>query len=196
MPLTPPVAIHMTAALGRLAVMAGQIVSHTPPMVWALLAGLVALGLSQARERRVGLARATMLPLAMVALSLWGTASLYGHGPHLPLVLGAWLVPASAAFFAVARTAPARGTQFDPVAKVFVVPASWLPMLLIVGVFVLRYATNVALALHPELASDAGFCVSTTLVSAGFTGIFGGRAARLWQFAQRQGWASPSRSVA
>jgi uncharacterized membrane protein len=174
------------ATRARLFAMGGQIVSHTPVIVWGLLAALLALGLSQARERRVGFARATVLPLAMVALSLWGTASLFGNGPHLTLVLGSWLAAALAAFVPVVRLPAPAGTRFDAASNSFTLPGSWIPMLLIVGVFVLRYATNVALAIQPALGADTAFATGIAAVSGLFTGAFGGRAARLWQLAQRR----------
>ena len=170
----------------RAAAMAGQIVSHTPPYVWGVLVLLVALGVSQARERRVGHARATALPPAMVALSLWGTASLFGHGPHVLLVLASWLAAGSTAFVSVTRRAPQRGTHFDRASNSFVMPGSWAPMLLITGVFALRYASNVALALQPALAADASFAGGVAALSGLLTGVFAGRAARLWQLAQRR----------
>jgi uncharacterized membrane protein len=173
-------------ARARLSTMAGQIVSHTPVFVWGVLAALIVLGLSQARERRVSLARATVLPFAMVALSLWGTASLFASGPHLPLVLASWLAAALATFLPVMRLPAPLGTRFDAASNGFTLPASWMPMLLIVGVFALRYATNVALAMQPALSGDATFAAGIAAVSGLFTGGFGGRAARLWLLAQRR----------
>ena len=65
-----------------------QILQKTPIWVWALLAGLIALGYSQTRSRSVGLARTIIMPVAMVFLSLFGTVSVFGA---TPTVLGAWL---------------------------------------------------------------------------------------------------------
>jgi uncharacterized membrane protein len=168
----------------RLSITAGQIVSHTPVFVWFVLAGLVVLGALQARQRHVSLTRATMLPLAIVALSLWGTASLFA-GSYLALVLAGWSAAVAAGFATVVRRAPAAGTRFDPSTGSFVVPGSWIPMLLILAVFALRYATNVALALQPVLAADANFAVGIAACSGLFTGIFAARAARLRLLAQR-----------
>lgn len=123
MPLTTPIPVF-----ARLWIMAGQIVSHTPVAVWFVLAALVVLGAMQTRERRVGVGRATALPLAMVALSLWGTSSLFAAGPHLALVLAAWFADAAAAFAIVVRRAPPAGTRFDAATASFVVPGSWIPM--------------------------------------------------------------------
>ena len=55
-----------------------DILMHTPPWVWGLLAGLVALGLLQTRRRQVGLARAALLPAAMLAWSLWSVMAGFG----------------------------------------------------------------------------------------------------------------------
>jgi uncharacterized membrane protein len=170
---------------GRLAAMAGQIVSHTPVFVWGLLAVLIGVGLMQARERRASMTRATVLPALMVALSLWSTASLFASGAHLALAVTSWLVMASLAFGPVAIGQPPRGTRFDAATATFLLPGSWAPMLLIVCVFAVRYAANVTLAIDPAMASDASFVAAVAAISGAFTGAFGGRAARLWQLARR-----------
>jgi hypothetical protein len=160
-------------------------VSHTPAFVWFVLAALIVLGALQARERRVSLARVTALPALMVVLSLWGTASLFATGPHVAAVLAAWTASALAAFLVVVRRAPPGGTRFDAATGSFVVPGSWMPMLLVVGVFALRYATNVALAIQPPLGADASFGTAIAACSGLFTGIFAARAARLRPLARR-----------
>lgn len=172
-------------ARSRFALMAGQIVSHTPVFVWGLLALLIAVGTSQARQRRLGAARAKVLPVAMMALSLWGTVSLFASGSHAALVLASWLAAAALAFAPIARLAPPAGTRFEAGSNSFTLPGSWAPMLLILGVFSLRYATNVALAIQPALSSDAQFAMAVAALSGLFTGAFGGRAARLWPLARR-----------
>lgn len=65
-----------------------RILQHTPVWVWILLAALVALGLTQTRARRMTRRRATLLPVAMVTLSLVGVVSSFGSRA-LPLL--AWL---------------------------------------------------------------------------------------------------------
>jgi uncharacterized membrane protein len=164
----------------RLWITVTQIVSHTPTFVWALFAALIAVGLLQARERRVGVGRATTLPVAMMALSLWGTVSLFAAGPHLVLAIASWLAGAVATFLPTARTRAPDGTRFDASTRSLVLPASWTPLVLIVGVFALRYAVKVASIMHPELALDTGFVAMGSLLSGLFTGTFGGRAARTW----------------
>jgi hypothetical protein len=54
--------------------MLAEIVKGTPPWVWVLLAGLIALGAVQLRDREMSRARLLALPLAMVLLSLLSTS--------------------------------------------------------------------------------------------------------------------------
>ena len=48
-----------------------DILRHTPPWVWALAAGLLLLGLSQLRERRVAPVRLWVLPGVLLGMGLW-----------------------------------------------------------------------------------------------------------------------------
>ena len=45
-------------------------------------------------------------------------------------------------------------------------PGSWVPMVVIVGLFAARYAYNVMLAMHPEVSHSASFM-------AMFSALFG-----------------------
>src|SRR5258706_1118892 len=64
------------------------ILRNTPVWVWSLLAGLVALGLYQARDREMTLMRVTILPLVLIALSLSGVINAFGV---FPMALGGWV---------------------------------------------------------------------------------------------------------
>ena len=77
---------HPSAALG--------ILRQTPGWVWLLLAGLIALGISQWRTRQASLTRVTVLPIAMVAFSLLGlvTATTLGGFIHVLLVIAVVMV--------------------------------------------------------------------------------------------------------
>ena len=55
-----------------------MILTHTPVYVWALLAGLVALGLMQSRTRQVSKVQALALPVTMLALGLWSLVARAG----------------------------------------------------------------------------------------------------------------------
>jgi hypothetical protein len=162
------------------------IVSNTPTWVWGLLAALVALGLSQARSRQVSLARTTLLPVGMSALSLAATASSFSHAPHFGLVLLAWLSGATAAVVILAPCASSGDIRYDSTTRSFFLPGSWIPLLLILAIFVVRYAINVELAMQPSLATESSYGLVAGALYGFFSGVFAARALRLWRLAG--GW--------
>ncbi|APW43584.1 DUF6622 family protein [Rhodoferax saidenbachensis] len=157
-----------------------QILLHTPAWVWGLLAVLLALGFTQTRSGLVGLPRITFMPLAMVALSAYGTVSAFGATPG---VLLAWLVGAALlATFITLRPLPA-GTRFDTATQNLFVPGSWTPMALILGIFCTKYFVGVDTALHPALPHDSAFTLGFAALYGAFSGTFAARAARLLRLA-------------
>jgi hypothetical protein len=69
-------------------------------------------------------------------------------------------------------------------------PGSWVPMLLIVGIFLIKYIVGVDLAMQPTLALDSRYVLIVGALYGLFSGIFAGRAARLWRLVARPAAAS------
>lgn len=160
--------------------MLSQIIIHTPHWVWGLLLALLALGMSQVFTRTVTLRRTTLLPLAMVALSLYGTVSALGAAPQ---VLLAWLVGATLTAWLVTQRPLPVGTRFDCATHCFTVPGSAVPLALIVGIFLTKYGVGVQLAMAPALQHDSTFTLVVGALNGGFSGVFAARGARLWRLA-------------
>lgn len=159
-----------------------QIFANTPVWVWGLLVALIALGYSQTRDRSASLVRITIMPVAMTAFSLWGTVSAFG--PSVA-VLGIWSVAAATLLLAVTLLfGPAQGT-YDAQTRLFKLPGSWVPMLLITGIFLTKYAAGASMAMNPALKYDLAFALVLATVYGAFSGIFAGRAARLLRLALR-----------
>jgi len=161
----------------------GPIVSHTPGWVWLLLAGLVALGVSQMRNRTLGLRRASLFPLVMTGFSLWGATSVFGRSPLVGEAMWLWLLGAAATGALLALAASAA--RYDAGTRSFRVPGSWVPLVLIVTVFLARYIVSVRLAMHPDLVRDGSFVLPVATLYGAFSGIFIGRAAQLWRLTLR-----------
>ena len=70
--------------------------------------------------------------------------------------------------------------------KVLHVPGSWLPLVLIVGLFCIKYFAGASLALHPALASDSSFAGLCSLAYGSFSGLFLARALSLRSLAPRK----------
>lgn len=162
--------------------MLNQIVSHTPVWVWPLLLALLWLGLSQTVTRQVTLKRITITPLVMTGLSLQGTVGAFGANPA---VLGVWLVGAALSAALVLQRPLSDQTRYDDWTQRFTLPGSWLPLLLILGIFVTKYAVGAATGLQPGLRGTAEFSLGVAGVYGAFSGVFLARSGRLWRLAQR-----------
>jgi hypothetical protein len=165
--------------------MIATVLKSTPTWVWGLLGGLTVLGLSQVRTRTASFARIAITPLAMLALSLWGNVSAFGHSPDFGFVLALWAGILGVTVIAVMQLPVPAGTRFDESSRLFTLPGSWMPMLLIVGIFLVKYVVGVDLAMQPSLALDSQYVPVVAGLYGVFSGIFAGRAARLWRLAAR-----------
>jgi hypothetical protein len=159
----------------------GQIVRQTPTWVWGLLAGLVTLGVSQLRDRRASLARVSLMPVAMTAFSVWGTASAFGSSPLAGEIAIVWMA-AAAVMFALLSAGRAQG-EYDAASRTFHLPGSVVPLLLILGIFSVKYVVGVELSMAPKLTGDTQYALTVAALYGAFTGAFVGRAIRLWKLA-------------
>jgi hypothetical protein len=165
--------------------MLGAVLRNTPPWVWGLLAGLVVLGLTQVKQRNASRARVALLPVTMTVMSIWGTASAFGASPLFGTVMLAWLVATMFVLAMVAPMAAPRGAAYDSASLTFRLPGSWVPLALIVAIFLVKYVVGVDLAMQPALARDGEYTLIVGALYGVFSGVFIGRSARLWRLAYR-----------
>ena len=159
-----------------------QILAHTPKWVFALFAVLLSLGAKQLLAGRVGLARITILPLAMSALSFWGVISAFGDSP---LALLGWAAAAGTlGAFVLARPLPAS-TRYEPSTRSFLVAGSAVPLVLMMGIFFTKYVVGVLLVMHPRMAHQGEFTIAIGTLYGAFSGTFAARSLRLWKLALR-----------
>ncbi len=164
-----------------------EIIAHTPRWVFVLLIVLVALGLQQTRVRSVTLQRLTLLPLAMLALSFFGVWSTFNGSA---LGVACWFGAALASALASQRFNFARGVHYSPSTRRFIIPGSWLPLVLMMGIFFTKYGVGIVLARHGELREVDSF-ISLVSVAYGFwSGMFFGRTAQIVAAHGRQAFAS------
>lgn len=157
------------------------ILRRTPVWVWGLLAGFFALGISQLRDRSASLVRTSLLPLGMTLFSAWGTLSAFGSSPLLEAAIGVWIAGSMLLFFIVAPGHSAA--SYDPVRRTYALPGSLAPLALILGIFLVKYIVGVELAMAPRLMRDPQYALTVAGLYGAFSGMFIGRAARLWRLA-------------
>jgi hypothetical protein len=129
------------------------IVQQTPHWVWGLLAAFSVMGFKQTRARRRSLRSATALPIAMVLLSLYGVASAFSS--EVPALL-AWGTGLAATLTLSQGLRIGDEVRWLEAERSVPMPGSWLPLGLLLGLFLMKYAVGVALSLDPGLAGDAG----------------------------------------
>lgn len=151
-----------------------QILTHTPTYVWAILAGLIALGLASMRDREMTLQRLLILPLAMLALSLNDIANKFGLGA---LALLAWASGCTVAGLLMARLGRTRFTPTATPGRVLV-RGSRAPLAIMLAVFFTRYAAAVMLAVRPQLATSNVATIVVCALFGIFNGILAGRLVR------------------
>lgn len=145
------------------------VVQHTPLWVWGLLSALIVLGLLQARTRDMSLTRLTVLPLVLLALSLTGVFSAF-HG--LPIAMAGWIAGVTAALTLGRRVVTVRGAAWSATTQRLRVPGSWLPLVLMVGLFMVKYVAGASVALHPSLSADTLFAGVCSFAYGTFSGLF------------------------
>jgi hypothetical protein len=157
-----------------------QIISHTPTWVFGLFAVLLALGLKQTRAGSMDLLRVCLMPVAMTALSIYGTVTAFGATPAVAL---AWLAAAGAMLAFVMRMPLSQEVRFDATSRTLQLPGTWVPLALMMGIFFTKYVVGVVLSMQPTLASNATFSVCLSALYGAFSGVFAARAVRLLRLA-------------
>jgi hypothetical protein len=156
-----------------------QILLHTPRWVFALFLALLVLGVQQLFARQVTLRRVAVMPVAMSGLAVYGVVSAFAAQPLLALLV--WAKCAVVVTALVMRLPLPASVQYDPASRRFSLPGSAVPLALMMGVFFTKYAAGVSLAVSPELATHTGFALGLSALYGVFSGLFIGRAARLWK---------------
>lgn len=160
-----------------------QILTHTPAWVFAVFALLAWMGSKQLAAGSSHLYRATALPVAMVALAIYGVSSAFGRSDAGWLALAGWGLAAAGALALVSRLPLHPAVRYDNASRRFHLPGSWVPLALMMGIFATKYTVGVLLAMHPELAHQGAFATGISTLYGLFSGIFAGRALRLWKLA-------------
>ena len=117
------------------------ILSGTPAWAFALFAWLLWMGACQLRERHVSSIRIVFVPLLFV---VWGLAGLAGSSDD---GLTSWRMAAAAGM--LLGLARKNRLQIDPQHGRVLRPASVMPLLRNLCIFLAHYALNVAVAMHP-----------------------------------------------
>lgn len=153
------------------------ILHNTPYWVWGVFALLLVLGLMQTRKRNVSRFLVFLLPLIMIPLSFFAIASSFGITP-LPIIT--WLAGIAAAFAANAFLFQAPGgVRYDASLGKFEIPGSWIPLLLMMTIFLARFVIGFTRAVNPALVGTNMFAGIVAAVLGFCSGLFAARALKI-----------------
>mgnify|MGYP007135472077 CR=1 FL=1 len=172
--------IEISALRIRAIIMFISIRQQTPHGVWWLLAGLVSIGVSQTQPRHRTLRAATAIPVAMAALSFYGVVSVFSHESF---ALVAWAVAMLAALAISHAARVGSKVRWLAAEQRLLVPGSWVPLMLMLGLFIIKFGANVPLATHPDMSIDGLFAGSVSFAYGAFSGIFLARGLAMWRAA-------------
>lgn len=157
---------------------------HIPLWVFAVLALVLALGVSQTRSREVTPGRSATIAAAMVAYSLWGACSAFGLA-WMPLA--AWVAGMALALVPVQGWASAGGLVAVPERGTVLVSGSWRSMVLILGIFSVKFLLGFATGMGVPV-SGASLAAALAALALGWcSGGFAARARDVLRVQRRAG---------
>jgi hypothetical protein len=157
--------------------MFAEIIKHTPIWVFGLFFVLIYFGIQQSKNRVVPKLRLAILPAVMIGLSLSGVLSAFGANI---LAFTAWLAALILVLLVSKQIKPDHHITFSSVTQKFNVPGSWLPLGLMMAIFMAKYAVAIAMGFQPSLSQSIHFIVVVSFVYGFLSSIFFARAWRVW----------------
>jgi len=165
--------------------MAMQTLQHIPLWVFALLIGLIALGLLQTRTRHIRKQRLLGINIALTLFTLVGVVQQWRLTPWLVLSLLSWVAMGLLVTWALGQGAAPAGTTYEPETRRFTVPGSWLPLALFMTIFGSKFAAGMTSAIAPELLHSLSAAIGISALYGLLSGILNARAWRLLKLEPR-----------
>ena len=156
-----------------------QILQHIPVWVFALLIGLIALGLVQTRTRHIRKQRLLGINIALTVFTLVGVIQQWRLTPWLALSLLSWAAMGLLVAWALGQGAAPVGASYDPETQRFTVPGSWLPLTLFMTIFACKFAVGMTTAMAPDLLDSLSAAIGVSALYGLLSGILNARAWRL-----------------
>ena len=152
--------------------------AHIPVWVYFIFVALVALGWRQARTRIVPVGVVSGVALGMLGLSLYGVIAAFGARPA-PLV--AWALGMAVSIGFGRGVLGPRGLVAHSASRVQV-PGSWLPLVLMMAIFIAKFALGFAIGMRLPVIAAPWFVVGASFVFGVLSGAFAARAVVVQQF--------------
>ena len=154
-----------------------EMLAGTPTWVWVLLVFLVIRGIKASRTGVVKLWRLAIIPGIFTAMGLY---SLFVTVAFSYFSFFTWLFTTAIGIllgYAITRQVKVRS---DPDKGLIEIPGSWLTLVLILCIFVSKYALAYQMEIDPEIVGNEGYIFVDAAVSGLLAGLFVGRFFTYW----------------
>ena len=152
-----------------------QILSNTPIYAWILLALLVWKGLRARKIHIISWKDMLVFPLVMLG---WSFYSAYQNYDVTSLLF--WILSLAAGIAMGPLTMRGQSFRFDKEKKQVELSGSWVPLVLMLSIFAVRYYLGASYGMHPELKGALSL-FTVECLAALIAGIFFGRFLGLWR---------------
>lgn len=164
---------------------------HTPVWVFALLFGLIAMGLQQTRIRQLRKNRLLIINMALTVFTLVGVVQQWRHTPWLSLGLLSWAAACWASAWVLGQGVAPQGASYHPETRRFTVPGSWFPLALFMTIFACKFVVGMLSATAPEQLQSVQAAIGISALYGLFSGLLNARALRLLKLAKHQATHTP-----
>ncbi len=155
------------------------ILKNVPVWVWLLFALLLSLGYMQSRDRSVSRARIFLVPAIMAPWSLYSVVAMY-KSSNLSIALLSWLMGISLAIaLHIYLFGSIKSIRFNASTRRYQVPGSWLPLCLMLVIFLARFVSGVTTATQPSVAASDTFTMILCCILGACSGLFISRAVNM-----------------
>lgn len=158
-----------------------SVLHNIPYWVWGILVALIGIGIVQSFPNRQTLKRATLVPLALLMLSFFGVVSVFSANP---VALAAWTAGLAVAVTVSVTVKIWNNIQWLEAEQQLLVPGSWLPMILMLGIFAIKFNVSIILSANPAMASNLLFAGVVSTAYGLISGVFLSRSIMMWQVAK------------
>lgn len=155
-------------------------IAHIPVWVFFILAGILAAGLSQRRTR---VRRPFTVMVVALALSAWSLSGVVAAFDATLATLGPWALGLAIGAATALALGVGRGMQAGPGGSQVLVPGSWAPLALMLGIFVLRFGLGMAQALGSAPSAGSPGAMTLVVLLGALGGAFIARALAVWRVA-------------
>lgn len=148
-------------------------IAFIPTWVYAILATLLWFGYVQSRPRLVAPKLIASVAAGLSLYSLWGVVSTFGPSVQS---LASWAAGFVLTLSLAQQFVAPRGMSFDQATGRVQVPGSWLPMVLMMSIFCIKFGLGFAAGIGAPIVAGSAAATGASLALGILSGAFLARA--------------------